>query len=341
MVVFFHWCFLFNIADPAMGYKPWRELEPFARYGHLGVQLFFMISGFLILQSAYSKNVGSFLKARALRLYPAYLTCCALTYVIWRWLGDGAMSVYSFLYNLTMFNGVIDSIRRVPTTYVDGVYWTLAIEWKFYLLLALLITCQQLSRIDRVLWAWAIACFAYALHPLVWLDTYLIASLGAYFIAGATFFRARMSGWNGSRILLAVIAFGLALTQAVRLNNELEAFHHRNFSVLATILVVSSFFLFFALLSANPQRRHRSTNAFLTLLGALSYPIYLLHQQLGAIAIPRLWSIDTRNVLLAAALILLIGLSLIVHFGVERTVWAAQRYRSRRIDNPLRTPSVL
>jgi peptidoglycan/LPS O-acetylase OafA/YrhL len=72
LVVFFHWCFLFNIADPAVQYKPWLELEPYARYGYLGVNLFFLISGFLIVQSAYLKTPGHFLRARVTRLYPAY-----------------------------------------------------------------------------------------------------------------------------------------------------------------------------------------------------------------------------------------------------------------------------
>ena len=65
MVVASHWVFVF----PA-----WyiifdlRDQVPYTEYGLLGPELFFLISGFVIMRSAQGKTVGSFLKARALRL---------------------------------------------------------------------------------------------------------------------------------------------------------------------------------------------------------------------------------------------------------------------------------
>src|SRR5688572_28370593 len=45
-------------------------LGPVCRYGYLGVPLFFMISGFVILMSAVGKSPREFVATRAARLYP-------------------------------------------------------------------------------------------------------------------------------------------------------------------------------------------------------------------------------------------------------------------------------
>jgi peptidoglycan/LPS O-acetylase OafA/YrhL len=325
LVVFFHWCFLFNIADPGVHYKPWLEFEPYARYGYLGVNLFFLISGFLIVQSAYLKTPGHFLRARVTRLYPAYLACCALTYGVITLTASREISVSSFAYNMTMMNGLIDSFRGVPATYVDGVYWTLVIEWKFYALTLLLLMAGQLNRVEWFLWLWLLACLAYAIRPMQWLDTYLIAAWGAYFIAGAAFFRACTAGWNLSRAGLVLAALGLCITQARSFAAELSAVHGKQFSALVVTCLIASFFLFFAALSFKAPFMRGAIPRWIATLGALSYPIYLLHQQIGAVAIQRYWSIYNRYALLVLAFAALVALAAAVHFGIERKAWAALR----------------
>ena len=335
LVVFFHWCFLFNIADPSVRYKPWLALEPYARYGYLGVNLFFLISGFLILQSAYLKTPAGFVRARITRLYPAYLACCALTYVIISLTASRYISLPSFAYNLTMMNGVIDSARGVAPTYVDGVYWTLAIEWKFYALMFLLIAAGQLARIEWFLWLWALACAGYTLHRVEWLDTYLIAAWGAYFVAGAAFYRSCAAGWNLSRAALVLVALGLCIVQARQFAADLAAVHGVAFEALVVTIVIASFFCFVAMLPIGARSMRRMIPRWTVTLGALSYPIYLLHQQIGAVVIQRCWSANTRYALLFLSFVGLIGLATVIHLGVERPTWTVLRRRGlARPRNP-------
>ncbi len=47
-------------------------LGPLVRYNYLGVNLFLIISGFVILMSVQGKGVRGFIVSRATRLYPAY-----------------------------------------------------------------------------------------------------------------------------------------------------------------------------------------------------------------------------------------------------------------------------
>lgn len=62
---------------------PSREVFPklsaVTAYGAMGVQLFFIISGFVILMSAHGRPVGQFAASRISRLFPAYWTAVLLT----------------------------------------------------------------------------------------------------------------------------------------------------------------------------------------------------------------------------------------------------------------------
>ncbi len=90
-VVCFHWFFngfgdgkITAFEDPH-----WREA--WSRFGDLGVDLFFLISGFVIAQSALYISPERFAVARAVRIYPAFLVamlCTATLAAFWgeaRW----------------------------------------------------------------------------------------------------------------------------------------------------------------------------------------------------------------------------------------------------------------
>jgi len=329
-VVFYHYGFFFGVDDAAVVNRPWPGLSLGARYGHLGVQLFFMISGFLVVQSAYSKDLAGFARARAMRLYPAFLICCTITFAVVALIPGEPSSLPSFLYNLTMLNGVIDSFRGVMPTYVDGSYWTLAVEWKFYALIAILIAVRQLDRVERVLWIWtAVSALAVA-YPSQLLDTYALTPWSAYFIAGAAFFRGHARGWTTSRIALIACAFALCLVQAAAQNDYLAAVHRTTFVRYISLGAVVAFFAFFAALSARSlQVRFLSPQA-LVLIGALSYPIYLLHFRLGASELRALWGRIDRHILLLLMLLAVVALSYAVHAYVERPAWRVLRRGSRR-----------
>ncbi|MGH7488522.1 MAG: acyltransferase family protein, partial [bacterium] len=329
-VVFFHWCFLFGVEDATTRFRPWPEFAAWSKYGHLGVQLFFMISGFLVLESAYSKDLVAFAKARALRLYPAFIACCALSYALISLVPNEPRSMMTLLYNLTMLNGVIDGFRGVAPTYIDGSYWTLALEWKFYVLVALLIVVRQLARVDRILWVWMTASLAYHVSPTAWLELLCIVPWNAYFIAGATFFRARIHGWTPARCLLISIAILFAAEQASGQAAQLTTMYGVDFDGAVSITIVVTFFALFLLLTGPSYRFSAKTQRVLALAGALSYPIYLLHLRLGAATVRAFWTTGDRFFLLTAMLAALGLVACAVHQFVEKPVWRALRRPSPR-----------
>jgi len=111
---------------------------PYTWFGWVGVEIFFVISGFVIANSASKSSPSEFLLGRALRLYPAVWVCATVTLLVLVLFGSGSLSDYIVPY--------IHAMSLVPKgvvgEWLDGVYWTLAAEIAFYGL----VFCAMLTR---------------------------------------------------------------------------------------------------------------------------------------------------------------------------------------------------
>lgn len=120
-------------------------------FGSLGVKIFFVISGFLIVGSyVRNPNVFDFMKSRILRIYPALIVVILLSVFLLGPLVTNlslkeyflSAGTYQYLKMLTLFEpqfrlpGVFDSNIYKET--VNGSLWTLEYEVTFYLIIALL-----------------------------------------------------------------------------------------------------------------------------------------------------------------------------------------------------------
>lgn len=98
--------------------------------GWLGVDLFFIISGYCIsLTVEKIHTLSGFWAARFSRLQPAYMACAILTFVTLLLfpMPDGQASVVQLIGNFLWLNTVPNLIPPI-----DGVYWSLIVEMKFY-----------------------------------------------------------------------------------------------------------------------------------------------------------------------------------------------------------------
>lgn len=80
-VVFFHYSFRGYAAD-GLSVMSYPLLASVSKYGYLGVELFFMISGFVILMTAAHAGLRDFVISRVVRLYPAFWACCTVTFLV-------------------------------------------------------------------------------------------------------------------------------------------------------------------------------------------------------------------------------------------------------------------
>lgn len=108
----------------------YSSAAPFTWFGWVGVEIFFVISGFVIANSASKSSPTEFLLGRALRLYPAVWICGTATLLVLVLFGSGRASEFILPYIHAMLLVPVGVTSRS----LDAVYWTLAAETAFYLL---------------------------------------------------------------------------------------------------------------------------------------------------------------------------------------------------------------
>jgi peptidoglycan/LPS O-acetylase OafA/YrhL len=261
--------------------RVWPWLQSVASLGHLGVHLFFMVSGFVILMTAEGATVRGFIASRVSRLYPAFWVGVLLTAAV-AW-GSGsavfAVTLPQVLVNLTM----------VPhwghVEFVDGAYWSLAVELQFYLMVIALLHFGQMRRVEWWIVAWLLVSSVNAVRRLYPLEFWLDARWAPLFAAGMLFYRVSRKGWNGQRSLLLLWAFSLTLWYGwigaveSKLGREVV-------SLGLPLQVVACLTLFHAVFLAIVSGRWTMRASPLVYwFGALTYPVYLLHQNIGYIAL--------------------------------------------------------
>jgi len=317
-VVLFHYV---AISKPAWGESP-RELfpalYPVAAYGWMGVELFFVISGFVICMSAWGRPLGDFFVSRAARLYPVYWVGIAVTTAALLALGEYKLKLSQILINLTMLQEPL----RVP--HVSDVYWTLWVELHFYLLFAVVVwrgLNYRRAVAFCVLWTVA-SVFTHALSvPAV---TVLVEpQYSMYFVAGIAMYL--MHRFGPSLLLWAIVGVSWALAlrhitvwqhgQARQTENVVTG---AGTSVVITVIFVVMLAVALGWLSWIRGR-------WLTVAGALTYPLYLIHWETGWVAIERL-----RAVLQPWAVLL------VVVTGMLIVAWLLHRLFERPLQPRLR-----
>jgi peptidoglycan/LPS O-acetylase OafA/YrhL len=115
-------------------------------YGYLGVDIFFVISGFIIPYSLMGKNyrvagLFAYLQKRVVRITPpAYVS---LLLIIGQWYFIDKVINHNSYYTGTIsfaqiLHNVLFTIPFTPYPWISTLFWTLAIEFQFYLFIGLL-----------------------------------------------------------------------------------------------------------------------------------------------------------------------------------------------------------
>ncbi|MDI1466381.1 acyltransferase [Catellatospora sp. KI3] len=284
-------------------------LASVSKFGWLGVNLFFLISGFVICMSSWGRSLGQFAVSRIVRLFPAYWLGVILTTAVlalWPVL-RGPLSAPQSLANLTMLQsglGVTDQ---------DWSYWSLGAELRFYLLFAIVVWLGVTYR--RVVYfcaLWTIvAAFSSSWHE-GWLDNLIVPNFAPYFVAGTALFLIHRFGANLLLWGLVGVNWLIALYRLEKYDGVVVL--HLNWWAVAA--VVTAFWGIMIAVALGGLARVRGR--WLVTAGALTYPLYLIHQAIGQTLIRGLHPHVPAWLLLAGVLALMLGAAWLIHRYVER-----------------------
>ena len=255
--------------------------------GYIGVDIFFVISGYIITKSIINNkefNILNFYKRRIRRILPLLSVVILVSYVIGYWLlypkeyisfANAAISNITFTQNLHYMKEInyFDNVLNKPLVHT----WSLAIEEQFYIIFPLLIVIHSrvFKNYNSTIFYITLLILSYAYFLQCNKETYFFSFLSRSWqiISGCTLAQLGITIKN-KRVVNTLAALGfttILLTSIIPIN------YNYNYKFPHILAVISTLFI---IISINNGFRYTSiflNNNILNFLGKISFSLYLWH----------------------------------------------------------------
>jgi peptidoglycan/LPS O-acetylase OafA/YrhL len=297
LVMWYHLAFYSWVGwGGAAGILSFPSLIRFSWFGWVGVSIFFVLSGFVIVMTADGKTPGQFLRSRFLRLYPAIWICAPISAFCLYLIGAHPHDIASRL---------LRSLMLFPANYyVDGSYWSLSIEISFYLLIFGLLLIHRFNRLSWLLYALSIIGFVFwicvfverfygtghFLHGIAAarITALLLVHGGCFFATGGLLWmliRRGFSPLTASLLGVAILTGCLEIAWVNPVEGSEDPFWRQfNASHWVPVLVWLAAVGCIALSAIVTDLINKGLERFaptIRRLGLVTYPLYLIHQVVG------------------------------------------------------------
>ena len=272
--------------------------------GYLGVDFFFVLSGFIILNSHYNDAGGltsakAYFLKRLVRIFPPYLPVSILMLV-----------AYVALPNLSSGNrqelSLVSSLLLLPSNNPPAlsVAWTLVHEMMFYIFFLVYFVNKRLFVAAASAWVVLIVLFGFVLpiEPSNAFARVMIKPINLEFICGMICAYVWRTCRKGDRIAVALLVAGIVLLILLARGEPAERFV---FGIAFSLIVLGG-----AMLDVGGRFSIPRTAV---LLGDASYSIYLVHNPLVSITSRLVRSLGTHS---SWGLMLVVGVGASVLLGV-------------------------
>ena len=269
-------------------------------YGYFGVDLFFMISGYVIYMSiSRVKTAFKFFWARFSRLFPVYWAGIIITFTAVSIFGlsGRVVSIKSFLFNFTM----LQDLFQIPS--VDGAYWSLLPELMFYILMGVIIHFKLIKQIQIVnlIWLSLILIHQFIPFPEI-IQSLFNINYGTLFISGISFYSLKHKPTNYNKYLNFTVMIAAWL---------ISYFIHHS---MISFMVITAFNLIFIVLHFNLLNFIKIKP--LIFFGIISYPFYIVNQNIAYILMNKMELNFWVEILISITFTIAIAAS--VHFFIEK-----------------------
>ncbi|MFK0684476.1 acyltransferase [Ochrobactrum sp. BD67] len=309
-------CYHFVFRGEAAGELPAinipETMKAIASYGSLGVSVFFIISGYVIAYSAEGQRPWTFMIARFTRIYPTFLMMMTLTAAT-IWLSSNPLfhvSMRQYLANTIIFS------KLLGEPFVDGAYWSIVLEVIFYGWIFIILALGQFQNILRIIPIW----LAFSLTNEFYigsehLQNLFITEHSGFFAMGIVLNRLHRQFSYYACVLFISAAFYSIYTATAGIEWAEAAYSTTFSSVVIAAIILCSIAIFLLMLHLKINKRYFN---IISILGGATYSLYLLHQNVGYIAIARLLDYVSPLSALALTMVALISFSVVFHGIVEK-----------------------
>lgn len=292
------------------GHIVYPELDLITRYGYLGVPLFFIISGYVIALSAQNRSPVEFAISRFVRIYPAFVAGALFTsliVLIFTYNGK-TFSTQQILANLTIHSpyfGFKD---------LDDVYWTLREELKFYACVFFLMMFGVFYRYKLWLSIWLGMTIVHLItNQPFFMGWFISPGYSSFFIAGVALYLIQTIGvnrFNSAVLFTSLVVSSIYTYQRAPFSSDLEKW--------VAVAWVWLFYVLMYLLSRG--RLNLKHSKLYTTLGALTYPLYLVHNVAGKTIVDYFGPRFGEEIMQPVAVVFAILVACLLHYLIEKPI---------------------
>jgi len=279
----------------------YRFANPIFLMGHFGVQVFFMISGFIIYKTLReTPNFKTFFLHRLVRLIVPAIFLEVLILIVAKYSGIPDFQYGAQIKNLLPSISLIDPgwwnlVFHSKLTWISGVQWTLSIEVSFYLLAGclyyfasrrffpefLVISSGVATLLDHI---------PHQSHPGIIHDIDTIWALTGFplfwwFVVGVLFYRVFAQENSIKNVALMIVSIGWVLLftyDGYKGNKD-------GYPVIYALIYIAFSMFLLGLISTNSRRFEKlAGNKFTVWVGDNSYEFYLIHEIIGVTVLSKL-----------------------------------------------------
>lgn len=306
-VMLYHYFSRFTFPKNSVSLYPYNDEYDFFRLGYLGVEFFFIISGFVIFFTLENtKSFPIFWVKRFIRLVPPIIICSIITFVIVNYLDVKNIFPYShdvknFLPSISFISPqIFNSLTSTNSWgYIDGSYWSLWPEVQFYLLSSLLYFYNKDTFIKNFMIVSLLLILGntgvkfletkqgfgflsnqfFNFFELIIDKGFNLINYLPFFCLGFTFYILYKNYHSNIKTILLIkfyLAFLIVFVLFIQGGLDVPFINR-----LVTLIMI---LLFFAFIYKN-NYLYLLENKFLIKMGECSYIIYLIHQNIGVVLI--------------------------------------------------------